>query len=381
MNTCSTTERDQTRKSYTTRFARNLPLQGAIRASVNTAIFLLKVLPTLPSRPVNWVTSEPVRERVCYPPLSGMVEGELTRPGRAGPHPGVLLCLGVVPFDKDHPQVPRLQEALARAGFASLLYWSPAMRDYRLDPADVANLAMAYEWFVDQGSIDPGRSGMIGTCVGGAFVLMAAAQDRIRDGVQFVGAFAPFASMRTLAEDIATATRPVNGIREPWAVDPLTRKVFVHSLTAYLDPTEADRLREAMAEPTGRINPRELSTEARIVYPLLTALTLEEADQALDELPHGLRDRLDAMSPLSYLPKLKAPLLVLMHDRDDPVIPIAESKLLRGALANWAGLRYTEFTMFKHMDPTKVHLHILPLLRELTRFYRSLYPMFRQAAT
>ena len=286
-----------------------------------------------------------------------------------------MLCLGVVPFDVDHPQVPRLQEALARAGFASLLDWSPAMRDFRLDPADVENLAMAYEWFIGQDSVDPERSGMIGTCVGGAFVLMAASQERIRDRVGFVGAFAPYASMHTFAEEIATATRPIDGSREPWAVDPLTRKAYVHSLTAHLEPSEAAWLREAMAEPTGQVDSAELSSDARVIYPLLTALTLEEAREALDQLPRELRDRLDAMSPLKYLPDLHAPLLVLMHDRDDPVIPIGEAKLLWDALAGRPGVRCTEFTMFKHLDPTKVKLHIPQFLRELGRFYLSLYPM------
>jgi hypothetical protein len=42
-------------------------------------------------------------------------------------------------------------------------------------------------------------------------------------------------------------------------------------------------------------------------------------------------------------------------------------------------LRSTEFTMFKHLDPTRVKLHIPQLLRELARFYGSLYPVFRQA--
>ena len=99
-----------------------------------------------------------------------------------------------------------------------------------------------------------------------------------------------------------------------------------------------------------------------MIYPLLTALTLEEAREALDQLPRELRDRLDAMSPLKYLPDLHAPLLVLMHDRDDPVIPIGEAKLLWDALAGRPGVRCTEFTMFKHLDPTKVKLHIPQLL-------------------
>jgi hypothetical protein len=134
-----------------------------------------------------------------------------------------------------------------------------------------------------------------------------------------------------------------------------------------------------MAEPTGQVDADELSADARIIYPLLTALTLEQAKAALDRLPNELRDRLDAMSPLTWLPDLHAPLLVQMHDRDDPVIPIGESKLLWAALAGRPGLRSTEFTMFKHLDPTRVKLHIPQLLRELARFYGSLYPVFRQA--
>jgi dienelactone hydrolase len=276
--------------------------------------------------------------------------------------------------------VPRLQESLARAGFASLLYWSPAMRDFRLDPADVGDLATAYEWLIGQPSIDPDRSGLIGTCVGGSFALLAAAQPAIRDRVGFVFAFAPYASMRSLARDIATASCTRGGQSEPWAVDPLTRKVFVHSLTADLEPAERDRLRVALAEPGGEIDPRSLSYEAQVVFPLLTRLTAEGAKAALDRLPVELGTRLDAMAPLVFLPDLRAPLIVLMHDHDDPVIPIGESEQLRDALANRPGVRYTEFTMFRHMDPTKVKLRIPQLIRELARFATALYPIFRQAA-
>ena len=352
----------------------------SLKAAARTAVFLLKVLPTLPSRPVDWVTAVPVRKRVQYPTTQGPVEGELTLPGLPGPHPGVVLCLGVIPFAIDHPQVPRLQEALARAGFASLLYWSPAMRDYRLEPDDVENLALAYDWLIAQPPIDPDRSGFIGTCVGGAFVLMAAAHQLIRDRVGFVGAYAPYASMGTLAEQIASATRVRSGLREPWAVDPLTRKVYVHSLTAHLEPAEAELLREALAKPDGRVDPIELSPDGRATYPLLTALTIEEAREALNQLPPELGERLKAMSPIRSMGDVRAPLLVLLHDRDDPVIPIGESEHLWAALAGRPGVHCTEFTIFKHMDPTRVKARIPQLVRELTRLYATLHPIFRQAA-
>jgi hypothetical protein len=123
--------------------ARATRLTTTARAAAKTAVLLLKVYPMLPSRPLDWVTPRPVVERFGYPTSRGQVEGDLYRPASRGRHPAVVVCLGVVPFGVDHPQVPRLGEALARSGFAALLYWSPAMRDFRLDPTDVADIASA----------------------------------------------------------------------------------------------------------------------------------------------------------------------------------------------------------------------------------------------
>ncbi|MCI0435394.1 MAG: hypothetical protein L0271_17385, partial [Gemmatimonadetes bacterium] len=205
-----------------------------IRAAAKTAIFFLEVYPMLPSRPVGWVTRAPVVERVRYPTRGGLAEGDLYRPATGGAHPGLVVCLGVVPFGVDHPQVPRLGAALARSGFAALLYWSPAMRTFRLEPADIENIAQAYQWLLEQPFVDPAGSGLLGTCVGGSFALMAAASPRIRDRVSLVSAYAPYSSMWTLARDIASATRCSGDAHERGLVDPLTRKVYVHSVTALL---------------------------------------------------------------------------------------------------------------------------------------------------
>jgi dienelactone hydrolase len=360
--------------------ARTTRLLTAARAAAKTGVFLLEVFPMLPSRPLDWVTLRPVVERLRYRTSHGDAEGELYRPAGDGPHPGVVVCLGVVPFGVEHPQVPRLGEALARAGFAALLYWSPAMRDSRLAPEDVGDIASAYETLLARPEIDPARSGLLGTCVGGAFALMAAASPRIRDRVAFVLAYAPYASMWTLARDIASASRCRDGRREPWAVDPLTRKVYVRSLTALLEPREAQRLRDACAERRGRPDLSGVSEAGRAVVPLLTAPDPDGAEEALRRLPAALRERLTAMSPTAYRRDLRAPLVVLLHDREDPVIPVGESRRLRDALASRGGVRYTELTVFRHLDPTKGHPSAIALARELARFARAIYPLFERAA-
>ena len=349
-----------------------------IRAVAKAAIFFLKVFPMLPSRPVDWVTKPPVIEKVRYPTRSGQAEGDLYRPVAGGPHPGIVVCLGVVPFGVDHPQVPILGKALARAGFVALLYWSPAMRDFRLDPDDIENIALAYRWLIQRPDVDPARSGLLGTCVGGSFALMAATSPLIRDRVAFLCAYAPFSSMWTFARDIASATRSCGDGREPWRVDPLTRKVFVHSLTALLEPDEAERLRSAFAHEGGHLDSLGLSADGQAVYALLTAPDADEAEIALHRLPlrNARASRLavsDTLSERSAGPTHRP--IARSRRSGDPGWRVEAP---RSALVGHAGVHYTEM-QFQHLDPVKGKLPLFRLIRELGKFFLAVYPMFRQA--
>ncbi len=349
----------------------------SVRAGTRTAIFFLKVFPMLPSRPIDWVTDQPVVERVHYPTCCGQAQGELYRPTKAGPHPGILVCLGVVPFGVDHPQVAVLGKALARAGFVALLYWSPAMRSFQLAPGDIENISLAYRWLIDQPMVDADRSGLLGTCVGGSFAIMAAAMPLIRDHVAFLSVYAPYSSMWIFVRDIASASvTNENGTRS-WQVDPLTRKVFVNSITAWLEPDEAQRLRSAFENGKSEFNDANLSLDGKAVYSLLIAASAEEADEALHCLLPSMQKRLHMMSPIHYLKDLHAPLINILHDIGDPVIPVDESRRLHAALFDRAEVGYTEMR-FQHLDPVKGKLPLFRLLRELGKFFLAVYPLFRQ---
>ena len=349
-----------------------------IRTVTKATIFFLKVFPMLPSGLIDWVTEPPKIKKVKYPTLSGEAEGDLYLPSADGPHPGIVVCLGVVPFGVDHPQVPVLGKALAHAGFATLLYWSPAMRDFRLDPEDVGNISLAYQWLIEQPFVDPVRSGLIGTCVGGSFALMAAASPPIRDHIAFISAYAPYSSLWTFAQDVASGTRSGEDEREPWRVDPLTHKVFIHSMTAFLEPDEAEWFRNVFVNECGPTGSRDLSADGQAVYALLTARDEGDAKAALHRLPPLMQERLAALSPMNYVKDIHAPLIVLLHDRGDQVIPVGESRRLCSTLAKHIGVHYTEM-QFQHLDPVKAKLPLIPLVRELGKFFLAMLPMFRHA--
>jgi hypothetical protein len=361
---------------------------AALGAAARSAIFMTKMLP-IPSGAIDLITERPVVEPLWLTTHSGRGEGDLYRPASRGPHPGILCVLGVVPAGVEHPLVTRLGDGLARAGFASLLHRSTTMRDLRLDPGDIPELATAYERLIRQPYVDASRSGMLGVCVGASFALMAAASPRIRDRVKFVFAYAPYSSMWTLAVDIASRTRTIGDVRETWDVDPLTWQTYVRSITEWLRPEDSQRLRDAFEDrirwtedktvivrsPAGRVDANALSADGRAALRLLAAGP-GEIDSALRDLPPNAKERLTTMSPMTYLSDITAPRIMLLHDRYDHVIPVGESRRLWSALSRRPGATYTEMGL-QHLRMPQ-GLSPLRLVREIAKTYLAWYPLFRE---
>lgn len=348
---------------------------------------MLKMLP-IPSGPVDRITRRPVVEPLWLTSRSGRGEADLYRPSSSGPHPGILVVLGVVPAGVEHPLVTRLGDGLARSGFAALLHRSTTMRDLRIDPGDIAELASAYQTLLLQPFVDASRSGLLGVCVGASFALMAAASTSIRDRVSFIFAYAPYSSMRTLAVDIASGARTLGDVREPWDVDPLTWQTYVRSVTDWLPRDESRLLRDAfegrirwnesktviVRSQAGHVDPSRLSADGRAALQLLSA-GADDVESALRELPSTAQERLTAMSPMTYLDGIASPRIMLLHDRHDHVIPVGESRRLWSALSLRPGVSYTEMGL-QHLRMPR-GLSPLRLVREIAKTYLAWYPLFR----
>jgi hypothetical protein len=65
-------------------WVRAMHLMTIPRAAAKTAVWLRKVFPMLPWRPLNWVTPRPVVERFGYGTSHGNAEGDLYRPSSPG---------------------------------------------------------------------------------------------------------------------------------------------------------------------------------------------------------------------------------------------------------------------------------------------------------
>jgi len=189
----------------------------------------------------------------------------------------LVLVHGLEPAGKDDPRLQRAARLLARAGFAVAVPTVAGLARLRLDPDDVEPVVRTI-------AAMPPPATVVGISIGAGPALLAAADARVRDRVATVLSLGGYASADSLARFYVTA-------------HPELARRFVES-----NP-------DLMADPTAR---------RALVQGDLAGLSPE------------LRRRLDAVSPERVIGRLRARLLIV-HGRDDPLVPFTESLRLAAA--------------------------------------------------
>ncbi len=350
------------------------------RAALHTGFFVLQVL-EVPFKPQPWFTGDPLREEVFYPQPGGTGVADIYRVEDGDPKAAVLLFLGANAAGRDDEDVVNLGNALARAGFVAMFHWSPTMAlQHNIDLAERENLVWAFQYLAAQEFVDPERVGLGGFCVGASFSLVAAADPRIRDEVKFVNAFGPYFDAGELLLQVASRSKLDKGQRVPWDPDHLTLKVFANELIETLrdndDIEVLTRVHLNGGQPTLR-ELEQLSAEGQVVNQLLLGATPEEAEALYSRLPAGFRQEMRAISPNNYVDDISARLMIL-HDRDDRLVPAAESRRLAAAFEDRGGIRYTEVLDFDHVRPASGG-GAWQFIKEGAKLYRHMYSVMRDA--
>ena len=349
------------------------------KTGFNTVLFVTQVL-ELPLKPQAWFTGEPLRHEVHYQSSDGTTVADVYRPDDDRQHAAVVLFLGANAAGRDDPDVVNLGKALAGAGYAVMFHWSPTMAlRANIEPAETGNLVWAFQYLAEREYVDPDRVGLGGFCVGASFALVAAADPRIRDHVNFVNAFGPYYEARLLLLQASTRSVFYEGEREPWDTDRLTLRVLANELIETLDdPADAEALtRQYMnGETLSEEELNALGPDARTVMTLLDGTSPETAEALYGSLPADFRAALDRISPSTHVDDIRARLLI-MHDRNDRLVPAAESRRLLAATEDRGNVRYTEVLAFEHVRPSGGGLG--DLLAEAARLFGHMYSIIRIA--
>ena len=365
-----------------------LPWPKGPRSFVKTLLFVTQVLP-LPAKPLQWLTRSPVREQVIYPIPRGEGTGDLYRPTGGGKRAGVMVFLGIIPVPQDDPRVVNLGTALARLGFIALFPWSRAMMDKRITPEEPGNMVEAFNRLAELNGVDTDRLGMVGFCVGGSILAIAASDPRINDKVSFLSAFGAYHDIGDVMAQIASHTSAFHDDQDSWEANHLSKEVMA---TQGVESLEADHDRQALTalflgagQATADV-PEGLSADGEIVHRLLSSMTaigpehrlsIEDARALVSQLSPSYRARLDSISPASTISSLKARVLIA-HDLEDDLVPVEESRRLEEALASRGNVTLTEFSLFSHVTPDK-KVDKITFLKESTKLFRYAYSIVRLA--
>lgn len=346
------------------------------RAAVRALGFVPQVLPAVPVKPAEWFTATPERREITYPLGDGETGiADLYVPAGGGKRSAVLFFLGVNPAGKDDERVVNLGNAIARTGTVVMIPWSERMAQRRVSAQEVDDMVRAYQLLSSLEMVDGERVGMAGFCVGSSMLLIAAQDERIRDDVKFVNAFSAYYDARDLIASVATNSRFYNGESREWIADSLSVQVVrTHLLESVKDAEERARLARTLNE--GADLEGELSEEGKTVYDILNAPDIATARMHIERLPPDSLETLSFISPSANIGNLKAKTLV-MHDREDKLVPSEESRRLVDALRSRGDVHYTEFSFFNHLDPTRP-VGRIEFAREGAKLFFHMYKVMRE---
>ncbi len=286
----------------------------------------------------------PVRRGLAYSVEGRASTGDLYLPGDRV-EAALVLVPGAAVNGKDDPTFVAFAESLARARFAVLVPEIANLRQLKVRATDARKIADAVRHlagFAPQGEVEgegaPVGIAAVSYAVGPA--VMAAATPDAGPLVRFVAAVGGYYDLEAVIT-FFTAGVFRAGPDEPWqsaTPNAYGKWVFLRSNSDFISLPRDRRLLLEMAERKLRDLEAEvsdlaagLSPEGRSVYTLLENRDPEKVTQLIGTLPARVREEIRALDLKNLdLGRVSARIL-LVHGRDDRIIPYSESLALAAA--------------------------------------------------
>jgi poly(3-hydroxybutyrate) depolymerase len=283
---------------------------------------------------------EPLRVPVSYVVEGRSRRGDLYRPGDGASAAALVLVPGVAPAGRDDRRLVAFARTLARAGFLVLVPDIGNLRRLKVSPEDAIDIADAVRHLATRvPPADGGSVGLVGISYAAGPALIAASGDAGRD-LRFLLAVGGYYDMTALVTYLITGFYR-SAPDAPWQrghPNEYGKWLFLDN-NAALVPDPRDRmLLSAMAarkrrDPAAGIGDlvAALGPEGRSVHALLDNRDPERVPALIAMMPETVRRRMAALDPSRRSLATLGPRLILIHGRDDPVIPWTESAMLAAA--------------------------------------------------
>ena len=298
-----------------------------------------------PSR-LKRITPEPRRSPVAYVVAGRRRQGDLYRPGESA-IAALVLVPGIARAGKDDPRLVALANTLARARFTVLVPDIENLRALRVSPADAVAVADAIHYLAGEnpapalnGPGEPATVGLVAISYAAGPALLAALRPDTRRRVRFVFIVGGYYDSEAVLTFFTTGYYR-DGPGEKWlhrTPNAYGKWVFIKSNArrlrdpgdrAILERMAGRKMWNLKADITDLV--AALGAEGRAVYALLANSDPDRVPALIAALPEGVRADITALDlKRQDLSKIEAR-LILVHGRDDAIIPYSESKALAAA--------------------------------------------------
>jgi len=247
-------------------------------------------------------------------------------------------------------------DALARCGYVAFVPEFTNLKEFRVRPSDVDEVVAAFRHCRGLPTVDPARVGIFGFSYAGGLAVLAAADPRIADDVRFCFLLGSYYDLRDIVNYATTGYYREDGewvYMEPrhtgkWAFlknmlelvdDAGDRRLLSRIADAKLDREGADM--SATADSLG--------PEGAQLYALMMNRDPDSTGGIIDGLSPRILEYFDALSLPGNIDNVKAALLIV-HGRDDNLMPYTESIRLAENAPPGAEVHLTILKSFQHVD-------------------------------
>ena len=323
-----------------------------------TAAVLIEAIPgNIPT--VLDVRAPPRVSTVTYRTRDGFeLQADVYEPVGADGEAALILVNGVEPEGRKYRPLVNFADGLARLGFVVLVPDALDYSNYRVLPQDVDALIRGFEILSDRESVDPDRIGFIGFSMGGSLAMVASADDAIADQVAMVVAVGAYYSLEAMIQAVTTNTVREGGVNEPYMPDPhvwiVLRNTILSQVANHADREMLFKLfpfssPELKREQGQALKLEPIGEQGRRIHALLINRDPDSVGRLASQVREVMPSLFESISPRHHLKNLTV-FVALLHDANDPYVPVQESIRAYRALGGSSHARLEMLDVMKHAE-------------------------------